>query len=463
MTARRRHASRLSAAASRLDSIAAQATPRGAGERGILRLSGPDLLARAGALLPPGCPHPGLPPRREVRAGALEWAPGARVPVELWVFPGPRSATGEDLLELHLPGAQPVLDLVFAQLLAAGARAADPGEFTRRAFLNGRLDLVQAEAVLDLVQARTAEAAAAAAHALSGALGGEARAAQEALAAARVELEAGLDFAEGDSQDVAPADVERLLERAAAALARGTDGETQHAARTRAEFRILLCGAPNAGKSSLLRALTGAEVLISPESGTTRDRIEARWNAAAATLPWILLDGPGTGGDPADLRDAAARVRAAGDAADADLAWLCCDGADSAARSPAAPAGLPALRLRTKSDLPRVAGGAADGALRVSARTGEGFAELAAATARAASAAESAHAARLASGARHAEALAAAATALARARALHAAGGPQDLVAEEVREASRALGELTGALTPEDLLDRLFARFCVGK
>jgi tRNA modification GTPase len=453
----------LSAPPSRLDSIAAQATPRGAGERGILRLSGPDLLARAAALLPPGCPRPSLPPRREVRSGNLEWARGAQVPVELWVFPGPRSATGEDVLELHLPGAQPVLDLVLEQLLTAGARAADPGEFTRRAFLNGRLDLVQAEAVLDLVQARAAEAATAAAHALSGALGGEARAAQEALAAARVELEAGLDFAEGDSQDVAPADVERLLECAAAALARGSEGELQHAARSRAEFRILLCGAPNAGKSSLLRALTGAEVLTSPESGTTRDRIEARWHAAAATLPWILIDGPGTGGDPVDPRDAAARARAAGDVTDADLAWLCRDASDAAAQSPAAPAGLPALRLRTKSDLSRAAGSVADGALLVSAHTGDGFTELAAATARTASAAEFAHAARLASGARHAQALAEAATALNRARALQASGGPQDLVAEEVREAARALGELTGELTPEDLLDRLFARFCVGK
>lgn len=457
------------AAPSRLDPILAQATPRGAAERAILRLSGLDLRRRWSALLPPRCPQPGQPPRREVLSGELEWAPGAAVPMTLWVFPGPASATGEDLLELHLPGAQPVVDLVVAELLARGARLAEPGEFTRRAFLHGKLDLLQAEAVLDLVSAQSAAAAAAAARVLAGALGRESAAAREALARALVEIEAGLDFEEGDSQDLAPADVSHWLQQAAAAVQSGRSGESQRAARSRGEFRILLRGAPSAGKSSLFRALTGAEVLISPEAGTTRDRLEAAWPARRAELPWILLDGPGWGAVPRDARDAAAQARAQADPEDTDLVWLCADAADPRAALPASPAGLPCLLVLTKADLPP-APAALEAARRsglpavaVSAATGLGLGELERATADLCAPAGAAQAARLASALRHETALREAAEALARARALQEAGGAQDLMAEELRAALRALSQLAGELTPEDLLDRLFARFCVGK
>jgi len=457
------------AAPSRLDPILAQATPRGPAERAILRLSGPGLLQRAGALLPPGCPRPSQPPRREILRGAVEWAPGARAPAALWVFPGPASATGEDLLELHLPGAQPVLDLLLSGMLARGARLAEPGEFTRRAFLHGRIDLLQAEAVLDLVQASSAAAAAAAARVLAGALGREAAAARAALTQALVEIEAGLDFEEGDSQDLAPGDAGRFLEEAAAAVQSGWSGERQRAARSRSEIRILLRGAPSAGKSSLFRRLTGADALVSAEAGTTRDRLEAAWPAARAELPWILLDGPGLGPSARDAHDAAAQARAQEDPAGADLAWLCLDAADARARLPEPPPGLPCLLVLTKSDRPPAAA-ALEAARRsglpavaVSAAAGLGLAELERATAELCAQSGAAQAARLASAERHEDALRSAAAALERARALHQAGGPQDLVAEEARAALRALAALAGELTPEDLLDRLFARFCVGK
>jgi tRNA modification GTPase len=456
-------------APSRRDAILAQATPRGAGERAILRLSCPDLRRRWSELLPPRCPRPAAAPQREVLAGELEWAPGARLPVTLWVFPGPASATGEDLLELHLPGAQPVVDLVMADMVERGARLAEPGEFTRRAFLNGKLDLLQAEAVLDLVQARSAESASAATRILAGALGRDAARAREALTRAQLEIESGLDFEEGDSQDLAPAEIGGWLAEAAAALHSGWSSEQQRAARSRGEFRILLRGAPSAGKSSLFRALTGAEALVSATPGTTRDRLEAAWPAAGADLPWIVMDGPGVGFRPQDPQDEAAQQRAQSDPESADLVFLCVDSSDPAARIPDPPAGLPALVILTKSDLPPAAAAvtAARGsglpAVALSAATREGFAELERATAAILHQAGAAQAARLASALRHERALRAAAEAVTRARLLHDQQGPQDLVAEELRAAGQALAELAGDLTPEDLLDRLFAQFCVGK
>ncbi|MDA1259730.1 MAG: tRNA uridine-5-carboxymethylaminomethyl(34) synthesis GTPase MnmE, partial [Planctomycetota bacterium] len=220
----------------------AQATPRGGAERGVLRLSGPDLLDRADLLLPYGLPRPSRPPRREVLHGNWEGLPGASEACAVWVMPGPRSATGEDVIELHLPGSQPLLDAAAAELLARGVRRAEPGEFTRRAFLNGRLDLVQAEAVLDLVQARSSAGARAAAAVLTGSLGREMEAAREALTAALVETEAGLDFEEGDSQDLRPSEIAEQLAIARVALASGRTSERQRGARQQFEFRIALRG-----------------------------------------------------------------------------------------------------------------------------------------------------------------------------------------------------------------------------
>jgi tRNA modification GTPase len=432
----------------------------------VLRLSGPGLLARADAMLPPGLPRPRAAVRREVLRGNWEGLPGMSAAIALWVMPGPGSATGEDVLELHLPGCQPLLDAAAAALLARGVRRAEPGEFTRRAFLNGRLDLVPAVAALDRVTARHADAARAAAAVLAGALGREAAAARAALTAALVEVEAGLDFEEGDSQDLRPGEIGAHLEAAAAALARGHAGEQRRAEGARPEFRIALRGRPNAGKSALFRALTGADALVADEAGTTRDRLEAVWSAGGTEMPWRLLDGPGSGGDAADPRDAAARARADGDDGGADLVWLCVDGSDPRAPDLALAGADATLIVLTKSELPLRAPLPPAGSGRtiaVSALRRRGFDALAEATARLCAEREQARTARLASATRHAEALATAADAVARAQAWHARGGAQDLVAEELRAALAALADLIGRLAPEDLLDRLFARFCVGK
>ncbi|TAH38689.1 MAG: tRNA uridine-5-carboxymethylaminomethyl(34) synthesis GTPase MnmE [Planctomycetota bacterium] len=448
------------------DWIAAVATPPGAAERAVIRLSGAGLLDAADALLPPRCPRPRG--RREARAGLLEWSAGCCVPVAVLVFPQPASATGEDVLELHLPGCAPVVDAVLEQLCARGLRPAQPGEFTRRAFLRGRLDLAQAEAVLALVQARSAASARAAAAVLAGSLGAQAAAAREALGAALTELEAGLDFEEGDAADLRPSEVSDLLQRAADAVAEGLRGEAQRRVQAPGP-RIGLWGAPNAGKTSLFRALTGVEALVSAQAGTTRDCLEAPWQPEPADAPWILVDGPGVGAPAVDPRDAAARARAAGQAPLA-LYWLVVDSSSPCARVPQPPAEQHVLVVWTHADLPRQApdaelerAEALGSNVWVSSRDGRGLADLARATAAELRGAEDAQDGAQAAAERHHAALQAAAGAVAAARRLHRGGGPSDLVAEEIRSALSALAELVGRLSPEDLLDRIFARFCVGK
>ncbi|RMH02510.1 MAG: tRNA uridine-5-carboxymethylaminomethyl(34) synthesis GTPase MnmE [Planctomycetota bacterium] len=448
------------------DPIVAPATPVGPAERCVLRLSGAGLADDGGGLLPPDWPRPRG--RREAVAGRIEWAPGCRVEAALLVFPGPGSATGEDVLELHLPGCAPVVDAVLARLYAAGARPAEPGEFTRRAFRAGRIDLVQAEAVLDLVSARTAAGARAAAALLAGRPGDRVREAREVLAAALAQLEAGLDFEEGDAQDLRPDEIEPLLAAAADALAAGLAHEDRRRLR-RGPPRILLLGRPNAGKTTLFRRLTGVEALVSDRAGTTRDRLEALWRPDDVEEGWILIDGPGRGGAAADPRDAAARARAeAEDGAPADLVWLVADASDPAGRPPEPPAGAPALVVWTKNDLPRRVPEAAvaargEPAVWIAAERGEGLTELARLSRRLLDEVEELRLARAGASERHRQALRAAAEAVDRARGLRAAGLPADLAAEELRAALLALAELAGELTPEDLLDRIFARFCIGK
>ncbi|HEX9792854.1 MAG TPA: GTPase [Planctomycetota bacterium] len=456
--------------ARRGDPIAAAATPPGGAERAIVRISGAGLLAQAAALFGPELPVPNG--RRARVRGLVEWSHGAKVDVQALAFPGPGSATGEDVLELHLPGSAPVVAGVLERLRAAGIRAAEPGEFTRRAFLNGRIDLTQAEAVLDLVHARSAAAGRAAALVLAGSLGGLLQAARDALVDALAEIEAGLDFEEGDAQDLQPGEITAHLAAARTALTAGMRGE-QRRALGEGDFRIALWGAPNAGKSRLFAWLTGAPVLVSAEAGTTRDRLEAVWMPAEAELPWRLVDGPGTGGRAVDARDAAARVvrERARRLEEVDLWWLVVDAADAAARIPVAPPGAAAMVVFTHADLPRAVAeteiAAAEQAFGpaawVSPAADLGRADLAARTAAAAAEASADREVGSAALARHGAALASALSALTAAETLVAAGGPGDLVAEELRAALQPLGELVGRLTPEALLDRVFARFCIGK
>jgi tRNA modification GTPase len=456
---------------SRRDAIVALATPPLAAERAVLRLSGPTLLELEPGLLPRGL-APAWTCARGVHTFCWEWLPGLHLPGEAWVFPGPHSATGEDVIELHLPGSLPVLRALESELLRVpGVRAASAGEFTRRAFLNGVLDLTQAEAVLRLVQARDASEARAAAAVLAGALGADLQQARAALAEAMVQIEAGLDFEEGDSQDLQPGEIEAHLERAAAALRRGQSGEQERAVHETDVFRIGLVGAPNAGKTALYSRLTGATALIADERGTTRDRLEAEWRREGANegARYLLADGPGRSTKTSDARDAAAQLRAR-EADRFDLIWYVLDAADAQAELAEPVPATPALVVLTKADLPRALpeallrqAEARGSAFWVSSADGRGLEHLEKAT----HAAELALSADRAAGARasqrHQAALHAALEAVEAAAALDALGGQQDLVAEELRRALGAIAELVGEFTPEDLLDQLFSSFCIGK
>jgi tRNA modification GTPase len=448
----------------------------GPAQRAVIRLSGPHLLATAERFLPPCVPA--LSGAREVLEIQLEPLPGVVVAAHLLVFPGPHSATGEDVCELHLPSAPPLVEAQVQQLLDLGCRLAEPGEFTRRAFLNGRLDLTQAEAVLELVESRSSQAAMAATQVLSGSLGNCMAASRDVLLEALMELEAGLDFEEGDSQDLQPGEVADLLLRAAELLRSGLHTEQQRLLRHGGRFRVGLFGPPNAGKSTLFSQLTGAQSLISAEAGTTRDRREAIWQPTPGALPFTLVDYPGLGGVAVDQRDAAARALAAESDAPLDLVWLCVEPTTPVEKLPLELPGVPCVVLWTKADLglrpsshlrAAVLGLAGAHALQLELSGLHGGGEdrqledLITASKNALKSAEKALSDHIAHGRRHQEALQDALQCVERAADWDQHGGHQDLVAEELRGALATLALLVGEFTPEEVLDRLFSAFCVGK
>jgi tRNA modification GTPase len=458
-------------AASRQDVIVASATPSGPAPRAVLRFSGPS-LATADVLPAWMPPFPGI---RAAHSFRLEPLTGVPVEAELLVFPGPFSATGEDVVEVHMPGSPPLVEAVLEQAITAGCRLAEPGEFTRRAFLNGRIDLTQAEAVLELVEARSSAAAVAASEVLGGSLGECMSSCRDVLLEALTELEAGLDFEEGDSQDLQPGEVDTLLQRARSLLQQGLQGESQRMLRHGGRFRIALLGAANAGKTSLFQALTGERSLVSAEAGTTRDRREASWQAPGVDLPLTLIDYPGLGGEAVDERDAAARRLALQDTTPLDLLWLCVAADTDPALLPAGLPAVPRVVIWTKADrglrpasalhqaVSRLAGPDAPQLALSTPPTHAAIATLAEAARTALAQAEKALTDHIAHGRRHQEALAEALAAVDRAVELEEAGGQQDLLAEELRTALSALALLVGEYTPEEMLDRLFASFCVGK
>lgn len=417
----------------------------------VLRVSGP-ATREALALLTDA----ELPPRRLVRVTLRRAGEEAPLDEGLAVFfPGPASFTGEDAGELHVHGSRAVVEEVVEALCAHPAvRPAEPGEFTRRAFVNGKMDLVQAEGIADLVQAETRHQRVQAVRQARGALS----AVYEDWRARTLEVlaraEATLDFVDEDDVGEFGVDTDGLRALAAEIRAHLDDG--RRGERLREGFAIAVLGPPNAGKSSLVNMLARRDVaIVSPCAGTTRDVIEAR----------LDLDGwPVTVADTAGLREAEDEIEREGIRRARDWARaadVCVVLGDMDAGTPPEPPAWAerAVLAWNKADL---AGGAraGPGELAISCRTGEGIdallARLRAEVARGAGNPETgAHLTR----SRHRDALATAAAALERA----AEADPAELAAEELRAAAEALGRITGGVDVEDVLDLVFAAFCIGK
>ena len=448
------------------DTIAAIATAPGRAGVGIVRVSGPGAARVAEGIIG------GLPSERQASLRTFRDSDGGAldIGVALW-FAGPRSFTGEDVLELHGHGGPVVLRGVLERCLALGARLAEPGEFTRRAFVNDRIDLAQAEAIADLIDAASEQAARGALRSLSGEFSAAVDRVADALLDLRILVEATLDFPEEDGVDfLAESDALQRLATVRSELAAVFRAARQGSA-LREGLVVVLAGAPNVGKSSLLNRLAGDEVAIVTEHpGTTRDTV--RQTIVVEGLPIHLVDTAGLrdSDDPVEqlgmqrTRDALARadlvvsVRAADAVAgDATVSTV-------AARAlEALPASVARLQVVNKIDLTSEAAAESDGeggwSIRLSARTGEGIDRLRAALLRLGGQTETGEGVFLAR-TRHLAALQAAERHLA-----SAAEGrlPADLLAEELRLAHEALGSIVGRVTPDALLGEIFGRFCIGK
>jgi tRNA modification GTPase len=445
------------------DTIAALATAPGAGAVAIVRLSGPKARAIGAALT-------GVDARpRYAELCTFRSAVGEALDRGLVLFfPGPRSYTGEDVVELHGHGGRVVSDALLAHAYALGARPAEPGEFTLRAFLNDKLDLLQAEAVADLVASGSAAAARAALRSLDGQFSAQVAALQAALTHLRVKIEAWLDFPEEELRFDAAEECATAIDVLLADLA-----ALAHAARSGTVLRdglsLAIAGPPNAGKSSLLNRLAGYDAAIVTDiPGTTRDPL--REHLTLDGLPVTIVDTAGLreSADPVE-REGLRRTRLEVGRADRVL-WIVdvhepVDAALAAARAELG-ADTAFTLLRNKIDLApgKVPPGPADAAeiptLAISALTGAGvdalIAHLHSVAGYDASARGTFSARR-----RHLAALARAQARLVAARAQ--LDGALELAAEELRGAQAALGELTGELTSDDLLGEIFATFCIGK
>ena len=413
------------------DTIVALSTPPGAGLRAVVRLSGSRAVEIGGAL------------------------PGAVT------FRAPRTYTREDLVEIHLPASPPLVDRLLRTLLDRGARPARPGEFTLRAFLNGRIDLAQAEAVEQLISAEGEEDRRAALDQLEGSFSRALGEIEEAILNLCADAEAAIDFVDQDIELLPP---ETAVARSRAALEALRALVRQTAARSVSDSRptVALCGPPNAGKSALFNALSGSDAIVSGIPGTTRDVLSAEIDAG---LPVRLLDGPGEQDAPGLDGEAVARSRDA--LRRADLILFVVDASDAERALPLEPRGRPAILVLNKCDRSRDESVRSRFRLReavwTSARTGEGLADLRRLLGSLLTLDEPGRAAgRFRVTVRQRALLREAESALERAAGASAGMG-LEFTAADLRAALAALGGISGRASDEDLLDRIFSRFCLGK
>ena len=455
------------------DTIAAISTPPIPAAIGILRLSGPRAAQIAAVCFKP-LGRKGLLEHRphELVYGDLLDTEGAVIDRVLCTFSlAPHSYTGEDTAEIHCHGAPMVLQLGLEALFAAGARQAQRGEFTRRAFLNGKLDLAQAEAVGDLLEADNRQAARNAAGQLNGALSRRIGAVYSALLDVMAHFHAVLDYPD---EDIDPFTARQLGESLAA---QRTALEQLAASWHRGQLvkngvPCAIVGRPNAGKSSLLNALVGYErAIVTNIPGTTRDTVEERAELGGVTLRLIDTAGLRRSDDPIEQLGVE-RSRKAME--EAELILLVADGAaewtreDSELARTVADTGKPWVLVWSKADLEKravaadMSGADAPPAVEVSAKTGQGLDRLAAAVGALFPRGQEEYG-QLLTNARQAEAAGRALAAVIRAQEALESGVTPDAMLTDVEDALSALGELTGQSVREDITDRIFARFCVGK
>jgi len=448
------------------DTIVAAATPSGVGGIGIVRISGPDVPRIAGKMLG-GLPRPRMASLREFHDAAGE-------PIDTGLalyFPAPASFTGESVLELHGHGGPVVMALLVDAAVSLGSRRAEPGEFSKRAFLNDKLDLAQAEAIADLIGSGTARAARAALRSLSGAFSAAVDALQEQLIRLRLHVEAALDFPEEEIDFLSDEQLGARIDDCDAAFEALREG-ARAGRLLRDGYQVVIVGRPNVGKSSLLNLLSGQEAAIVTEvAGTTRDILREQIDVDGLLIE--LIDTAGLRDNPDQIEaEGIRRAREAIKSADAVL-WIqdasakenATENESLAALGEELPADVPVITIRNKIDLIDENPGLQNKrplTLNISAKTGAGTDILREQMLKLAGhkdLGEGAFTARR----RHIDALGRAEEHFQAGRNALEEAKAGELLAEELRLAQEALGQITGSFTSDDLLGKIFSEFCIGK
>ncbi|MDN5679482.1 MAG: tRNA uridine-5-carboxymethylaminomethyl(34) synthesis GTPase MnmE [Ewingella sp.] len=450
------------------DTIVAQATPPGRGGVGILRVSGRAASQIAQEILGklPKPRYADYLPFRDADGSTLDQG------IALW-FPGPNSFTGEDVLELQGHGGPVILDLLLKRIISLdGVRIARPGEFSERAFLNDKLDLAQAEAIADLIDASSEQAARSAVNSLQGAFSNRVHHLVEALTHLRIFVEAAIDFPDEEIDFLSDGKIEAQLNTVIGDLD-AVRAEARQGSLLREGMKVVIAGRPNAGKSSLLNALAGREAAIVTDiAGTTRDVLREHIHLDGMPLHII---------DTAGLREASDEVerigieRAWNEIEQADLVLFMVDGTTTDATEPSQiwpefmarlPETLPIVVVRNKADITGETLGMTEvnghSLIRLSARTGDGVDLLREHLKQVMGFNHNMEGGFLARR-RHLQALELAAEHLIRGKDQLLGARAGELLAEELRMSQQALSEITGEFTSDDLLGRIFSSFCIGK
>jgi tRNA modification GTPase len=467
------------------DTIAALASAPGAAARGIVRISGPEAIACFNTWFEPNDGD-----RWRATSGATCHAGGLRLAglrsplaVLVYAWPNARSYTGQPLIEIHAPGSPPLLEAVLERIFEAGVRPAHPGEFTLRAFLAGRIDLLQAEAVLGVIDAAEEDALGAALRQLAGGISGRMARVRGDLIDLLADLEAGLDFVEDGIEFVSRAEVTRHIHSAAAAIADLVQ-QCRSRAQSNGRRRVVLAGLPNAGKSTLFNALLVRQAaLVSPVAGTTRDYLNetVQWPGVTVELVdtpgWTPTDSEGARksapGDESDALTLTSQSLAHEQRQQADLiVWCLPADASEAERLEDRQVRrrelghVPVLDICTKSDLVGTNSSHQGDpeTIHVSALTGKGLSELVERCSQLLTADTTETAEMIVSTAvRCRDSLANCGEAMAGAAAAVESTTGDEIVALEIREALEHLGRVLGTVYTDDILDRIFSRFCIGK